>query len=42
MDAGNLFLPKFLERFNERFSLRAVRPDNLHRPLNVAGAKAIG
>ena len=39
MDAGNLFLPQFLERFNERFSLKAVRPDNLHRPVNVATSR---
>jgi transposase len=39
MDGGNLLLPKFLERFNERFSLRAVRPDNLHRPLNLATSR---
>jgi len=39
MDAGNLFLSQFLERFNERFSLKAVRPDNLHRPLNVAAVR---
>ena len=36
MEAGNAFLPGFLERFNERFAVRAARPENLHRPLNVA------
>ena len=35
MDAGNVFLPRFLERFNERFALPAAKPENLHRPLNV-------
>jgi transposase len=39
MDAGNLFLPQFLERFNERFSLKAVRPEDLHRPLNVMASR---
>ena len=36
MESGNALLPDFLERFNERFSVRAVKPQNLHRPLNVA------
>ncbi len=35
MDTGNMFLPGFLERFNERFALVAAKPENLHRPLNV-------
>ena len=35
MDTGNIFLPGFLERFNERFALHAAKPDNLHRPLNI-------
>jgi transposase len=35
MGAGNAFLPRFLERFNERFALPAAKPENLHRPLNV-------
>jgi hypothetical protein len=35
MGAG-IFLPEFLERFNEKFSVRAVRPDNLHRRLTVS------
>jgi hypothetical protein len=34
--AGNIFLPEFLERFNEKFSVRAARPDNLHRRLTVS------
>jgi hypothetical protein len=32
MAAGNIFLPEFLERFNEKFSVRATRPDNLQSP----------
>jgi len=35
IDTGNVFLPGFLERFNERFALPAAKPANLHRPLNV-------
>jgi hypothetical protein len=35
IDAGNAFLPGFLQRFNEKFALRAAKPENLHRPLNV-------
>lgn len=35
IDAGNEFLSGFVERFNERFSIRAAKPENLHRPLNV-------
>lgn len=35
MDAGNAFLPAFLERFNERFALPAAKPENLHRPLRL-------
>jgi hypothetical protein len=35
MQAGNAFLPEFLERFNEKFAVSAVRPENLHRPLNI-------
>jgi transposase len=36
MGAGNIFLPEFLERFNEKFSVRAAGPDNLHRRLTVS------
>ena len=35
MDAGNAFLPGFVQRFNERFALTAKKPEDLHRPLNV-------
>jgi hypothetical protein len=36
MRAGNVFLPEFLERFNEKFSVRAAKPDNLNRRLAVS------
>jgi hypothetical protein len=36
MGAGNIFLPEFLERLNEKFSVGAARPDNLHRRLTVS------
>lgn len=36
MGSGNIFLPEFLERFNEKFSVRAARPDNLHRRLTAS------
>jgi hypothetical protein len=36
MGTGNAFLPEFLERFNEKFSVRAAKPDNLHRRLTVS------
>jgi len=32
MDAGNAFLPKFRERYNERFAVRAIRAEDLQRP----------
>jgi AraC-like DNA-binding protein len=35
MDSGNAFLPGFLERFKQRSASPAVRPENLHRALNV-------
>ena len=35
MAGGNKFLPGFQERFNEKFALAPVRPENLHRTLNV-------
>lgn len=35
MATGNAFLPDFKDAFNERFSVAPIRPDNLHRPLNV-------
>src|SRR5271168_4866799 len=36
IETGNEFLSGFVERFNEKFTIRAARPDNLHRPLNVS------
>jgi hypothetical protein len=36
MGTGNAFLSEFLERFNEKFSVRAAKPDNLHRRLTVS------
>jgi hypothetical protein len=39
MEAGNSFLPGFVERFNERFAVRAAKPENLHHPLNVASTR---
>jgi Winged helix-turn helix len=39
IDAGNAFLPDFLQRHNQRFAVHAVKPDNLHRPLNVAASR---
>ena len=35
MDAGNAFLPVFVARHNERFSVRAAKSENSHRPLHV-------
>ena len=35
MDTGNMFLPGFLARFNERFALHAAKSENLHRVLNI-------
>jgi hypothetical protein len=35
MAAGNAFLPGFMERFNSQFAISPLKPDNLHRPLNV-------
>jgi hypothetical protein len=39
MESGNEFLPDFLQRYNERFAVCAVKPENLHRPLNVAASR---
>ncbi len=35
MAEGNAFLPGFMERFNAQFAVAAIRPENLHRPLNI-------
>lgn len=37
METGNLFLPGFVERFNERFALKPAAAVNLHRRLNSPG-----
>jgi hypothetical protein len=39
IEAGNAFLPGFLQRFNERFALVAAKPENLHRPLNIKASR---
>lgn len=36
IEAGNAFLPGFMDRFNARFAIPPARPDDLHRPLNIA------
>jgi hypothetical protein len=35
MEAGNAFLPGFIERHNARFARAPARPEDLHRPLNL-------
>ncbi len=35
MEAGNAFLPEFMERYNFKFARVARRPDNLHRAMNI-------
>jgi len=35
MEDGNAFLPEFLQRFNERFAVSEIKPENMHRALNV-------
>jgi len=39
MDTGNLFLPAFMERFNERFSVPPAKTEDLHRRLSVPGSR---
>jgi Helix-turn-helix domain len=36
IEAGNAFLPGFMARFNARFAVAPARPNDLHRPLNMA------
>ena len=36
MEAGNTFLPDFMENYNARFAVTPARSDDLHRPLNLA------
>ena len=35
MEAGNAFLPGFMEGYNTRFAIAPARPDDLHRPINL-------
>ena len=35
MNAGNVFLPAFMERYNERFAVPPARTQNVHRPLRT-------
>jgi hypothetical protein len=39
MTAGNTFLAKFVEQFNEKFSVSAAKAENMHRRLNVRGSR---
>jgi transposase len=39
IDTANTFLPDFVERFNEKFAIPAAKPNDLHRPLNVAPSR---
>lgn len=36
MEAGNTFLPGFMEDYNARFAVTPARSDDLHRPMNLA------
>ncbi|MEY9722103.1 transposase [Sinorhizobium fredii] len=36
MEAGNAFLPGFMQHYNARFAIVPARPDDLHRPMNLA------
>ena len=35
MEAGNAFLPAFMERFNGRFAVVPAKPNNLHRKIHL-------
>jgi hypothetical protein len=39
VEAGNAFLPGFVERFNARFAVPPARPRDLHRPLDPAAGR---
>src|SRR3984885_10866223 len=39
MEAGNVFLPDFVERFNEKFALPPAKAVDLHRKLNVQASR---
>lgn len=36
MEAGNAFLPGFIDDYNARFAVTPARSEDLHRPLNLA------
>lgn len=36
MEAGNAFLPGFMEDYNTRFAIAPARSEDLHRPMNLA------
>ncbi|MBB3661092.1 hypothetical protein FHX15_006371, partial [Rhizobium sp. BK650] len=36
MEAGNVFLPDFIEAYNARFAIAPARSEDLHRPMNLA------
>jgi len=35
IEAANAFFPSFIERYNARFAKVSLRPDNLHRAMNI-------
>ena len=39
VEAGNAFLPTFMERFNERFAVVPAKPEDLHRSLSIRGSR---
>jgi hypothetical protein len=39
VDAGNAFLPGFIERFNVRFAVPPARPSDPHRPLDLSPSR---
>jgi hypothetical protein len=39
LSAGNAFLPEFMKHYNEKFSLSAVKAEDLHRRLNVQASR---
>lgn len=39
IDAGNTFLTSFLARFNQRFAIQPAKPEDVHRPLNIAASR---
>ena len=39
VEAGNDFLPAFMERFNERFAVMPAKPEDKHRSLSVRGSR---